>query len=599
MPSLRAIAAEAVRKLDASQIFGRYISLRAAGASLKALCPFHAEKTPSFSIKPNTKLWHCFGCGKGGNAIQFIQAIENISYHDAVRKLADWAGIRFLVEQDSVEITTDRNVLFEILKWTADHYRKTLWSSPYGRRVVEEFLHTRGISEETAQIFGLGLAPPGTRTITQMALERGFTPEALVRSGICVYKAGVLVDHLVERLVFPIQNISGEVIAFAGRVLSDGNAPKYLNTPDSPLFRKGQVLYNLGRARDPIKEAGSVIIVEGYMDVVGLYQAGVRNVVATMGTSITPQQISRLIEFCDRIYVAFDSDAAGQAATQRGIEAFLERKVTPLIVMLPEQKDPDDIARESGREGWNQLVESALAFPAFRLQHLARLYDPSTPEGKDRILNGLFETLARYDDLIFQKPYLTQAADLVGLKPDTIQRRFRKYCAALSVRGLPAGVHTSHLRFSLTTGDLFIAFLLYHPEFLEPPITEVDPETTFQDPVLQRIFRTFVAQERPTTEKLIEELSDDSEASERIALLLHSPVTKIFSREDPQEAIESLTDALGVTRLDYVIREQVSSLLSGGIKEYDSNSEHRAWLISAANEIARRKSEFMRQRQTF
>jgi DNA primase len=593
MPSLRAISAEAVRKLDPSQIFGRYIALRPAGASVKALCPFHPEKTPSFNINPTTKLWHCFGCGKGGNPVMFVERIERIPYQEAVRKLAEWAGIPFIVEEEA-EDTRARTVLFQILRLASTYYQKVLWDTAHGRRVVDEFLAPRGILPATAQAFELGLSPDAPRAFTTLALERGYAPEALVGSGLSLYKAGVLVDRLSGRLIFPIHSVSGETIAFAGRVLSDSGAPKYLNTSDSPLFRKGSVLYNLGRARDPIRESASVVLVEGYMDVIGLHQIGARNVVASMGTSLTPQQIARLRDFSDRIYIAFDSDAAGQAATQRSIEAFLDRKITPLIVQLPQDKDPDDVAREAGADGWSQLLQSALTYPAFRLQHLIRTHDLAAPEGKDRVLNGFFETISRYDDPLYQKPYLTALADAVALKPDTVQRRFRKFCASVRFHGpLPAGVDTSRLRASLTIADYFIGFLLFHPEFASPPVTELDPDTAFPDPALQRIFRALAAMEAPDTRRLIEELSDDPEASERVAYLLHSPLIAGFAQDNPETAFAALTEAVGVTRLDFVVQHRVSDLLESGPGQEVSADESLPWLRSAVYEIVQRKLGLM------
>ncbi|MHA2621260.1 MAG: DNA primase [bacterium JZ-2024 1] len=598
MPGLRAISAEALKKLDASQIFGRYLSLRPAGASLKALCPFHPEKTPSFNINPTNKLWHCFGCGKGGNAIRFIVEIEKISPLDAVRKLAEWAGIPFVVEDEREEEESARTSLYHLLRFATHYYRNILYDSTYGKRVLEEFLKSRGILMETAKEFDLGLSSPSPRALTQYALENGFSPEVLVSSGLSYYKLGVLVDRLAGRLIFPIHSVSGDVIAFAGRVLAESDAPKYINTSDSPVFRKGQVLYNLGRARGAIQHAGSVILVEGYMDVIGLHQVGIRNVVASMGTSLTPQQVNRLVDFSDRIYIAYDADSAGEAATQRSIEAFLERKVTPLIVQLPEGKDPDDVARESGAQGWNQLLESALTFPAFRLHHLAKTYHPDTPEGKERILNGLFETLTRYEDPLYQKPYLVQAAHVVGLKPDAVQRRFRRFSTSLRSRESPVpGMDLGRFKMSLSTGDYFIGFLLHHPEFLSPPVTDLDAETTFPDPVLQRIFRTLVAHEVPDTRRLVEELYDDTEATERIAHLLHSPLIQHFSREDPGTALRSLLEALGVTRMDFVVQGEVSSLLAHGAEKDPSSPENMQWLRSAMYEIVRHKLGLMGHRK--
>jgi DNA primase catalytic core len=592
MPSLRALSAEAIRKLDPSQIFGRYLALRPAGSSLKALCPFHPEKTPSFHINPSTKLWHCFGCGKGGNAVQFIEQIEKISYADAVRKLTDWAGIPFVVEEEAEEVRA-RSVLYEVLRLASAYYQRTLWETPRGKRVYDEFLAPRGIFPETAKTFEIGLSPDSPRAFTAMALERGFTPEALVASGLSVHKAGVLVDRLSGRLIFPIHSVSGEVIAFAGRTLSDSGAPKYLNTSDSPLFRKGEVLYNLGRARDFIRETGSVVLVEGYLDVIGLHQIGACNVVASMGTSLTPQQINRLRDFSDRIYIAFDSDSAGQAATHRSIEAFLDRKITPLIVQLPEGKDPDDIAREGGLNAWRDLLQSALHYPAFRLQYLIKTHDLSTPEGKDKVLSGFFETIARYDDPLYQKPYITQVADLVGLKPDTVQRRFRKFCASLRSQGTGVGgAEISRLRTPLTTGDYFIGFLLIYPELISPPLTELDPDTTFSDPVLQRIFRAMIRQESPNTLRLIEDLSDDSEASQRIATLLHSPLILGFAGSDPESAFSALSEALGITRLDYMVQDRVSYILDAGAGK-DEAAENLRWLRSAVYEIVKRKLRLM------
>jgi DNA primase len=380
-------------RVDIVEVVGRHVELKRAGAHHKGLCPFHGEKTPSFTVSPSRQTYHCFGCGAHGDAIRFLMEHTGLGFIDAVRELAQRAGVR-LPENDSTpeeraraaEQRDKQASLSEILARAARHYRESLKSSP---RAIE-YLKRRGLSGEIAARFGLGYAPDGWRNLASAFAH--YDDAALVEAGLVIVQGEDSeerrYDRFRDRIMFPIRSVRGDVIGFGGRVLDQGE-PKYLNSPETPVFVKGRELYGLFEARTALRQSGFALVVEGYMDVVALAQAGIENAVATLGTACTADHVAKLFRFTDTVVFSFDGDAAGRRAAGRALEAALPHASdlrSIRFLFLPPEHDPDSYVRELGPQAYSKAVAAAVPLSLQLLEHSAQQCDLDTAEGRARML---------------------------------------------------------------------------------------------------------------------------------------------------------------------------------------------------------------------
>ncbi|HEU4459166.1 MAG TPA: DNA primase [Methylibium sp.] len=390
-----------INRTDVAEVVGRHVELKRAGANLMGLCPFHGEKSPSFSVSPSKQFYHCFGCGASGDAIKFLTEHLGLSFVEAVRDLAQAAGMTVPEEQVSPEERVQRETLRarrlslgEVLEKAAAHYRKQLKASP---RAID-YLKGRGLSGAIAARFGLGYAPPGWRALASVFAH--YDDPLLAEAGLVRLRDGDdearpdaapdagRYDWFRDRVMFPIRAIGGEVIGFGGRVLDDGK-PKYINSPETPLFSKGRELYGLFEARQALREKGYALVVEGYMDVVALAQLGFPNAVATLGTACTAEHVQKLFRFTDSVVFSFDGDAAGRRAAARALEAALPhagdlRSVK--FLFLPPEHDPDSFVRERGPQAFEAEVQRALPLSRQLLELAADGQDLDTAEGRARLV---------------------------------------------------------------------------------------------------------------------------------------------------------------------------------------------------------------------
>ncbi|MCS7266020.1 MAG: DNA primase [Armatimonadetes bacterium] len=384
------------------EVVGAYVRLLPAGKNYKALCPFHQEKTPSFFVSPEKGLWHCFGCGSGGDVIDFVQRIEGLTFIETVAKLARQLGIRW---QPSVATRREewaRERLLQLNHWAVDFFERVLWASEFGEK-ARLYLFQRQVGTTTARLFRLGYAPASWDAMAKAAREKGFQIGELLQAGLVqkVRDSSEVIDRFRDRLIFPIFNPQGEPIGFGGRILSEGE-PKYLNTPETPLFQKRKVLYALNLALKSIREKGEVILVEGYMDTISLHQAGFTNTVATMGTAINADTIQILKRYTNRIIVAYDSDSSGLNAILRSADLFRMNDMEVRFLDLPEGSDPDSFVREFGSNGFKELLERAQSLTKFRATWLVKRYPSDSSEG----LQAAVKLLASLTDPIEQRACL-------------------------------------------------------------------------------------------------------------------------------------------------------------------------------------------------
>ena len=385
---------EVIARTDIVDIVGRHVALRKGGANLLGLCPFHGEKSPSFTVSPAKQFYHCFGCGAHGDAIRFLMEHAGLGFIDAVKDLAQQVGLQVPEAQtDPVEqaraaqLKAQKSTLTDVLQKAAEHYRAKLKEDT---RAID-YLKRRGLTGRIAQHFGLGYAPPGWRSLASAFAS--YDAAELVDSGLVIAQGDDVqeqkrYDRFRDRIMFPIRSVKGEVIGFGGRVLDTGE-PKYLNSPETPLFVKGQELYGLHEARTAIRERGYALVVEGYMDVVALAQSGFGNAVATLGTACTPDHVKKLLRFTDSIVFSFDGDAAGRRAASRALEAVLPQ-VSDLrtfrFLFLPTEHDPDSYVRAFGAAAFEKMVENATPLSRQLTDRASEGTDLTTPEGRARML---------------------------------------------------------------------------------------------------------------------------------------------------------------------------------------------------------------------
>jgi len=389
------------------EVVGAYVRLIPAGKGYKALCPFHQEKDPSFYVSPEKGIWHCFGCSAGGDVIDFVQRIEGLTFTEAVAKLARQLGIRWYPSAATRREEWARERLLQLNQWALEFYERVLWASEVGEK-ARQYLFQRQIGTTTARMFRLGYAPAAWDTLAKAAQEAGFQLNELLQAGLIqkVRDGSGVIDRFRDRLIFPIFNPQGEPIGFGGRVLGEGE-PKYLNTPETPLFQKRKVLYALNLARNSIREKGEAILVEGYMDAISLHQAGFTNTVATMGTALNSDTVQILKRYTNRIVIAYDRDSAGLNAVLRSADLFRMNEMEVRFVDLPEGSDPDSFVREQGAVGFRELLEKAESLTKFRVSWLVKRYPNATSES----LQAAVRLLASLNDPIEQRGCLQLLAE--------------------------------------------------------------------------------------------------------------------------------------------------------------------------------------------
>jgi DNA primase len=403
-------------RVDIVDVIDRRVPLKKAGQNYQACCPFHSEKTPSFTVSPTKQFYHCFGCGAHGTAISFLMEYEHMSFRDAVATLAQDAGLPVPESAQEQDRPKPPPALWEALEQAAHFYRQQLKQSP---RAID-YLKGRGLTGKIAARYGIGYAPDGSPLKLVFA---DYQNEALAAAGLVIDGEHNRYDRFRDRIMFPIRNLKGQIIGFGGRVLGEGE-PKYLNSPETPLFHKGSEIYGLFEARGAIKMAGRVIVVEGYMDVVALAQHGVEFAVATLGTATTPIHARTLMRHSDRLIYCFDGDNAGRKAAWRALENTLEslqdgKEVS--FLFLPEGEDPDSFIRANGREAFMHLLDAeTVPLSAFLVRELARVRKLETQEGRAAFLKEAKPLLDRIAAPLLATLVRRQIADIAGLQPDEL-----------------------------------------------------------------------------------------------------------------------------------------------------------------------------------
>ena len=400
-------------RVDVIDLISRYVSLAKSGASHKGRCPYHKDDTPSMVVNAEKGLWHCFGCGEGGDVIAFLMKIERLSFIEAVRRLAEEVGMLFEASEDG-----ERAKLRQITGAAAEYFAANLSGGAAGRK-ARDYLTDRGYDEASWVTYGLGYALPGWDN-----LKRRFGPHhgeaALVELGLLVKGDENTYDRFRDRTIFPIHDLSGRPIAFGGRAF-DGQ-PKYLNSPKTPLFDKGRLLYGLPWARDGMAATRTAVLVEGYTDVLTLHRAGLTNAVGSMGTSLTQGQADLLKRFVDDVVISYDQDAAGGAAAIRGMQILRNSGLGVRVVRLPSGEDPDGLVRRDGAEAMETAIDAAVPFHRFFVERVLAEHDPSSARGKERILDAVREFYQALRVPTLREEIERHLADVLDLSIESVRR---------------------------------------------------------------------------------------------------------------------------------------------------------------------------------
>ncbi|MDE4436136.1 DNA primase [Lactiplantibacillus plantarum] len=427
--------------VNIADFIGQYVQLKKAGKNLFGLCPFHEERTPSFSVNEQKQIFHCFSCGRGGNVFSFIMDLENLSFPEAVVKVADFGHIDLpasYTAQSQPAAPKDQQQA-DLLKLYADSakmYQHILVNTELGEPALK-YLHERGLDDETIKTFGIGYAP-ANQLLLDFFKEHQTDYQLLRQSGLFIEnQAGDLRDRFVDRVLFPIKDASGRVIAFSGRILKKSpNEPKYLNSPETKLFNKRSVLFNFDLARGPIRQQKSVVLFEGFMDVIAAYRSGIQNGVASMGTSLTDEQIYMLERVTDTLYVCYDSDMPGQKATDRALKLLGGNSRLNLgVIQMPDGMDPDEYLRAQGQEKFVQVFEDGKQTPtAFEMQYLKHDLNLQNTPDQLTYLQAVLQQIAQLSSSVEQDLYLNQLVAEFDLDKDDLKQQLRSLVGQQAVR---------------------------------------------------------------------------------------------------------------------------------------------------------------------
>ncbi len=418
------------QQADIVRVIGEYVRLKKSGQNFMGLCPFHSEKSPSFAVHPVKQIYHCFGCGVGGDVFKFIMEVEKCAFPEAVRSVAEKCGIPIPKQRSRTaaerQATGQRTQLVELHKEAAVWFSRQMLNTPEGR-VARGYLEDRGMDLESMARFGLGYAPSAGDALLRQMRPR-YAEKLLEASGLVARDpGGRLYDRFRRRVIFPISSDSGKAIAFGGRALGD-DLPKYLNSPETPIYTKSSVLYNFDRAKEALRQKDFAVLVEGYMDAISVARAGVANVVASCGTSLTEAQVRLLSRFTRRVVVNYDPDTAGQAATERSLALLLAQAFDVRVLALPGGADPDQYIREQGAESYQKLLAEAPAYVDYLIARASRM-NLGTADGKVRAVNFLLPYIQHIPDALLRSEWASRVAQQLRIDEPVLRESMRKAAA--------------------------------------------------------------------------------------------------------------------------------------------------------------------------
>jgi len=408
---------------DIVDLISNYVTLKKAGKSFVGLCPFHTDSAPSFHVNPNNQLYYCFGCQKGGDVFNFLMEMEKMSFKEALEFLAEKAGISLPVTQVDHNREREKEALYFVNRWAANFFYKNLMS-PAGK-IALDYIQNRGITQNTIKDFGLGYSLPGWDGLIQQAKKDSVSLEVLFKAGLIIRKdGGGYYDRFRGRFMIPIVNLYKKVLGFGGRIIiGDDKQAKYINSPETPIYHKGYVLFGIFQSRKPIREQDRAIFVEGYTDLISMYQSGIKNVVATSGTAMTPNQARLIKRYTENITLLYDADNAGSLAAMRNADIFLDEGLEVNIVTLPPGSDPDSYIQAHGALKFKELLEHSFSIIQFKINTLTKKYNSTTAQGTTQIINELLGSVGRIKNSIKQNLAVKEVAEHFSLDERAVMQQ--------------------------------------------------------------------------------------------------------------------------------------------------------------------------------
>lgn len=430
---------EIKNRLDVVEVIGSYIKLQKAGANYRAVCPFHSEKKPSFFVSPVRQIWHCFGCSSGGDIFKFVMQIEGVEFGDALRMLAQKAGVELKRESaESTVLKTERQRLYEICETSTRFFEKQLEESLVGKE-AKKYLLDRGITEESIKKWRLGYSPDTWQGLSDFLNSQNYKKEEIEKSGLTVKNdQGRYYDRFRGRIIFPVFDLNSQIVGYGGRVFKKKDKEeiaKYVNTPNTVLYDKSRILYGLDRAKVAIRKESKCVLVEGYTDTILSHQAGVENVVSVSGTALTPYQLKILKRYTENLLIGFDMDIAGDTATKRGIDLAINQGFNVKVITMPEGKDPADVISENP-EDWKKIIEQDKSILDFYFETTFAKFDKKTLEGKKQISKNLMLVIKKIPNQIEQSFWIQKLASGLEVKEDDIIKELAKVRVEEDVYGL-------------------------------------------------------------------------------------------------------------------------------------------------------------------
>jgi DNA primase len=549
------------RGTDLVEIVSEHLSLRKAGQNYLGLCPFHHEKTPSFTVSQAKQLYYCFGCGAGGDVFSFLERQEQIAFPEALRRLAQRAGVALPAPSPTQrgageQRERERQALYAVLERAAALFRRNLLEHPEGAR-ARAYLRERGIAPETEEAFGLGYALPTWNDLERRLRKEGCPVERLQQAGLIQASetGGRYYDRFRGRLLFPIRDPSGRVIAFGGRVLGEGQ-PKYLNSPETPVFQKGQCLYGLDRAKETIRRMGYGIVVEGYLDALMAHQHGFPHAVATLGTALTADHVRLLHRFAPKITLLFDADPAGVRAALRGLDPIVSEGMRVHVALLPEGDDPDSFLRRAGRGALEERLRGSIPLVEFILQtHLQGQESAAVGDRIDR-LERVLPVLARVTHPIERGHYVKQVAERLHIDESDIRDALRQREGKDTARRAPEGSPASPLRGReepVAAEETLLHLMVQREELLLRAARELTPEEFSHPPFRRMVERLFaqLRQEGRWSPGAFCAAYPDAETQQLLARYQLKPLVG----EEVERAFQDCVAALKIARIDRQFRE--------------------------------------------
>ncbi len=529
--SLRETAQRIKEIANILDVISEYVALKKVGRNYVGLCPFHSDRKPSFTVSEERQIFHCFGCGAGGDVIGFYMKYHQLSFVEAVKELARRYGIELkegeLSPQEKAK-AAKREALFRLNEKAQRFFSQMFWAAQSGAP-AREYLKNRGLSPETIKTFGLGYAPASYDSLASHLRLAGIDLKLAEEAGLLVAREdGSFYDRFRERVIFPIYDIQGRVAGFGGRIISQGE-PKYLNTPETAVYHKGQLLYGLFHTKNFIRSAGFGFVVEGYLDLIALYEAGVREVVATLGTALTPQHVRVMKGLATDWYLVFDADEAGVKAAMRAAPLFLNENLFPKVISLPEGEDPDSFVRKFGPEAFLKEKERALPIFDFLLKTLEHRFSKA-PEGRVAIIRELRPVFEALKDPVIFDLYVARLAEATGVSEASIKK------------ALKGGLRVESPQSSFSEARYFertvLEFFLFHPEFF----SEFDREAVeeiFTHDLYRRLFKEVAYLVETQGAFSLEDLSfEDLELQALVSEIILSPPA--FEEISPAKVAEEI-----------------------------------------------------------